>query len=185
MGSIFLPFDFLWNLSMSESVLKYLEELTIFNWRENGSFLNSVTQNLNIDILQALIRTRFRAYSGGYSMLMFKSFLLCNFWMNPNIMDRVGTCQTPVMVLFREIVKRLNFWKKSSTIDVWQGPKYTSDDEKILFAIKVNLFQPSVAFHIETSHLFYRAKQMTWSYMKRNTGMKWIYVKWTIRFSFA
>ena len=23
------------------------------------------------------------------------------------------------------------------------------------------LFQPSVAFHIETSHLFYRAKQMT------------------------
>ena len=34
-------------------------------------------------------------------------------------------------------------------------------------------FQPSVAFHIETSHLFSSAKQMTGFYMKRNTGQKW------------
>ena len=34
-------------------------------------------------------------------------------------------------------------------------------------------FQPSVAFHIETSHLFCKAKQMTGFYMKRCTGLKW------------
>ena len=38
----------------------------------------------------------------------------------------------------------------------------------------VNLFQPSVAFLIETSHLFCRAKQITGFYMKRNTGLKWV-----------
>ena len=40
--------------------------------------------------------------------------------------------------------------------------------------INTNLFQPSVAFYIETSHLFCKAKQMTGFYMKRNTGMKWV-----------
>ena len=35
-------------------------------------------------------------------------------------------------------------------------------------------FQPSVAFHIETSHLFCRAKQMTGFYVKRNYGLKWV-----------
>ena len=38
---------------------------------------------------------------------------------------------------------------------------------------RVNPFQPSVMFHIETSHLFCRAKQMSGFYMKRNTGLKW------------
>ena len=33
-------------------------------------------------------------------------------------------------------------------------------------------FQPSIAFHIETSHLFWKTKQLTGFYMKRNTGMK-------------
>ena len=37
----------------------------------------------------------------------------------------------------------------------------------------VQPFQPSVAFHIETSHLFCSAKQMTGFYMKHNTGLKW------------
>ena len=37
-----------------------------------------------------------------------------------------------------------------------------------------NPFQPSAAFHIETSHLFCSAKQMTGFYMKRNTGLKWV-----------
>ena len=41
-------------------------------------------------------------------------------------------------------------------------------------ALELNQFQPSVAFHIETSHLFCRAKQMTGFYMKRNTGLKWV-----------
>ena len=36
----------------------------------------------------------------------------------------------------------------------------------------INSFQSGVAFHIETSHLFSRAKQMTGFYMKSNTGLK-------------
>ena len=37
-----------------------------------------------------------------------------------------------------------------------------------------NPFQASVAFHIETSHLFCRAKQITGFHVKRNTGLKWL-----------
>ena len=40
----------------------------------------------------------------------------------------------------------------------------------------INPFQPTVAFHIEISHLFYRAKQMTGFYTKRNTELKWVNV---------
>ena len=36
-----------------------------------------------------------------------------------------------------------------------------------------NPFQGSVAFHLETSHLFCRANQLTGFYMKRNTTLKW------------
>ena len=36
-----------------------------------------------------------------------------------------------------------------------------------------NLSQPSVAFHIETSHLIYTANQMTGLYMNCNGGLKW------------
>ena len=38
----------------------------------------------------------------------------------------------------------------------------------------VNPFEPSVAFHIETSHLFCSAKQMIGFCMKSNIGAKWI-----------
>ena len=37
-----------------------------------------------------------------------------------------------------------------------------------------NPFQPSVAFHIETSHWFYFAREMTGSYMKFNTMLNWV-----------
>ena len=37
-----------------------------------------------------------------------------------------------------------------------------------------HFIQPSIAFHIESSHLFCCAKQVTGFYMKRNTGMKWV-----------
>ena len=37
-------------------------------------------------------------------------------------------------------------------------------------------FQPSVAFHIETSQLFCSAKQMAGFYIKRNTRLKWVNV---------
>ena len=36
-----------------------------------------------------------------------------------------------------------------------------------------NPFQPSVAFHIKTSHLIFNANQMTGFFMKWNTGLKW------------
>ena len=36
-----------------------------------------------------------------------------------------------------------------------------------------NQFQLNVAFHIDISHLFCSAKQLTGFYMKRNTGLKW------------
>ena len=39
--------------------------------------------------------------------------------------------------------------------------------------------QPSVAFHIETSYLFGRAKQMPGFYMKSNTGLKCVKNKFT------
>ena len=45
---------------------------------------------------------------------------------------------------------------------------------------QINLFWPSVAFHIETSQLFCRikqlffiTKQMTGFKVERNTGLKW------------
>ena len=44
----------------------------------------------------------------------------------------------------------------------------------LLVSICFNPFQPSAAFHIETSHLFCKAKQVTSFYMKHNTGMKWV-----------
>ena len=37
-----------------------------------------------------------------------------------------------------------------------------------------NSFQPSVMFLLETSHLFYAARQMTGFYTKRSTGLKWV-----------
>ena len=38
------------------------------------------------------------------------------------------------------------------------------------YASLFNLFQLRVALHVETSHLFCSANQMTGFYMKRNTG---------------
>ena len=43
--------------------------------------------------------------------------------------------------------------------------------------VSVSIFnpcQPGVAFHMETSHLLCREKQMTRFYMKHNTGLKWV-----------
>ena len=38
--------------------------------------------------------------------------------------------------------------------------------------VDFNEFEPSVASHRETNHLFFRAKQKTVFYVKRNTGLK-------------
>ena len=37
----------------------------------------------------------------------------------------------------------------------------------------VDLFQPSIAFHIETSHLIWKTDQMTGFYVKCKTGLKY------------
>ena len=34
--------------------------------------------------------------------------------------------------------------------------------------------QPIVVFHIESSHLFCRVKQVTGFYIRRKTGLKWV-----------
>ena len=44
----------------------------------------------------------------------------------------------------------------------------------ILVSTLTDPFQPSVVFHIETSHWFCSAKQITGFYMKHNTGLKWV-----------
>ena len=38
----------------------------------------------------------------------------------------------------------------------------------------INPYQPSVAFYVETRHLFWSATEMTGFYMKRNTELKWV-----------
>ena len=38
----------------------------------------------------------------------------------------------------------------------------------------IYLFQPSFAFHTETSHLFCSANKMTGFYMKSNSGLQWV-----------
>ena len=48
-----------------------------------------------------------------------------------------------------------------------------ANEDRIVHFI-YNPFQPSVAFHIGTSHLFCSARQMTGFYMKRNTRLKWV-----------
>ena len=41
----------------------------------------------------------------------------------------------------------------------------------------ISSFQPSVEFHVGTSQLFRRAKEMTGFYMKRSIGQKWVKIR--------
>ena len=52
--------------------------------------------------------------------------------------------------------------------------KITPDSKKGEVGSLFNPFQPSVAFHIETSHLFSSVKQMTGFYIKCNIGLEWV-----------
>ena len=47
-----------------------------------------------------------------------------------------------------------------------------------------NPFQPSIAFHIETSHFISAANQITGFYMKCKTGMKWVKNNWLNQLDF-
>ena len=43
-----------------------------------------------------------------------------------------------------------------------------------VFHQRINPLQPSVTFHIESSHLIYTEKQMTGDHMKCNSEQKWV-----------
>ena len=45
---------------------------------------------------------------------------------------------------------------------------------------RVDIFQPSVAFQIKSSHLICKANNMTGFYMKCETGMNWVLKNVTI-----
>ena len=53
-------------------------------------------------------------------------------------------------------------------------PCFYPNKEKFGTGALFNRFQPSVAFHIETSPLICTANQITVFYMKCSTGMKWV-----------
>ena len=58
-------------------------------------------------------------------------------------------------------------------VDIYIFPDLVGDYFVLQLWTEVNLFQPTVAFHIETSNLIYTVNQMTGFYMKCNTGLKW------------
>ena len=43
--------------------------------------------------------------------------------------------------------------------------------------VLINLFQSSLTFQIETSHLVCAANQMSGFYMKNKAGLKWVHVE--------
>ena len=87
-----------------------------------------------------------------------------------------------------EMAKREIIWILSINIAILVGDEIILKETCLIFflrmehqafqcfSILVNLkeFQPSVLFHIETSHLFCTANQMTDFYTKCNTGPKWV-----------
>ena len=63
----------------------------------------------------------------------------------------------------------------------YYGPCFLEQHRLILLrqnAAHINPFQPSDAFHIDTSHLICTLNQMTGFYMKYNTGLKWVYSRY-------
>ena len=75
---------------------------------------------------------------------------------------------------------KLSSWKSWTTLRLsWKKAllikKRVSLNLNMIIIYKyVNPYRPSVVFHIETSHLFCRAKEMTGFYIKHNTGLKWV-----------
>ena len=65
---------------------------------------------------------------------------------------------------------------RNQAVDLhWKSIGLFQYDRKIV----LNPFQPSVAFHIETSHLLCTKNQMAGFYMKCNSGMNWF--KWVMK----
>ena len=70
----------------------------------------------------------------------------------------------------------IRFVSISFSLSIWQNQKLSTK----IYAI--NPFQPSVVFHIETSHLICNANRMTGFYMKCNTGLKCVKLKPSLNF---
>ena len=51
----------------------------------------------------------------------------------------------------------------------------------LIFLTTFNLFQPTVAIHIVTSHLICSASQLTGFYVKCKSGLKWICAKHVVK----
>ena len=49
-----------------------------------------------------------------------------------------------------------------------------------LNSVLFNPIQSNVAFHIETCHSIFSANQMTGFYVKRNTGLKWVNILFSV-----
>ena len=88
-----------------------------------------------------------------------------------SISDLFSKCETADLVAFTEEIRneKLHFLCSGRIHRVLVPP--ILENEWNYFS----LFQPRVAYHTETSHLIYRAKQITSFYMKRNNGLKWVY----------
>ena len=83
--------------------------------------------------------------------------------------------------------KKHIFWRTSPKDCCWEYWKMNVG-KNVGFSAEywkknINPFQPSVAFHIETSHLVCTENRMTGFYMKCNIGLNWveknIVEKWT------
>ena len=72
----------------------------------------------------------------------------------------------------------LSFYTLPNTLVTWEYIVWKRVGSRMVyFNLQTHLispFRPSVAFHIETSHLFCSANQMTGFYMKFNTGLTWV-----------
>ena len=81
------------------------------------------------------------------------------------------TIKTPEHDLERENIS----WVTTNAPIIWKPVNWFAANRLDRFymvgTLIVNPFQPSVAFHVETSHLFSTANQMTGFYMKSSTDL--------------
>ena len=81
------------------------------------------------------------------------------------------TIKTPEHDLERENIS----WVMTNAPIIWKPVNWFAanrlDGFYMVGTLIVNPFQPSVAFHVETSHLFSTANQMTGFYMKSSTDL--------------
>ena len=88
-------------------------------------------------------------------------------------------CTLEGIYMLKVINKNIRLvWSRSGTIKVnrrHSGAFIVNVEFIFQYNIQlINLFQSTVTFYIETSHLICIANQMTGFYMKCNTGMKWV-----------